>query len=589
MNLERDVVAAMASRRSSRRWRRHDHPRVVPAQDSKPVLKWVCSRPRLVERQVADETNALELLKSVGFTDELLNAPVASLSGGWRMKLSLVVAALMDADILLLDEPTNHLDKKSIEWLVAYLTTTRACCMIVSHDTAFLDAVCTDIIHYESKKLVRYRGNLSEFVAKVPAAAAYYRLEESSTRYAFPAPGRLEGINSTTKAILKLDGATFTWPGRDQPTLVDASCKLTLGSRVVVLGQNGAGKSTLIKLVVGENGPDNGECLWRHHNLRIAYVAQHSFHHIEQHLDRSPCEYLQWRFGKYIDEEQLQTKLVELKRQQAQEDPDREPPRPLPHSFEKIMGRREKGGVVEYEVKWWDRAEKHNLHIDKERLERTGHAEEVLKYDMLVAARAAGLDLINVTVKELQAHLDEFGLPQEYGTYGKVRGLSGGQKVKLVLAAAMWNRPHLLILDEPTNFLDRDSLGALSNAIRDFGGGVVMISHAEEFYKPLCSEQWLVEAGKLTCDGEAEDKKLKIGKKKREAKVKEEVKTTGSINEEVKYQNPKDFWGKNLSKKDIRTWAKKVAKRDYPAMRKLLGVPKGKTMPGMPELGDGLS
>merc|ERR1719498_428718 len=298
--------------------------------------------------------------------------------------------------------------------------------MIVSHDTAFLDAVCTDIIHYESKKLVRYRGNLSEFVAKVPAAAAYYRLEESSTRYAFPAPGRLEGINSTTKAILKLEGATFTWPRRDQPTLVDASCKLTLGSRVVVLGQNGAGKSTLIKLVVGENGPDNGECLWRHHNLRIAYVAQHSFHHIEQHLDRSPCEYLQWRFGKYIDEEQLQTKLVELKRQQAQEDPDREPPRPLPHSFEKIMGRREKGGVVEYEVKWWDRAEKHNL------------------------------------------HLDEVGLPQEYGTYGKVRGLSGGQKVKLVLAAAMWNRPHLLILDEPTNFLDRDSLGALSNAIRDF-------------------------------------------------------------------------------------------------------------------------
>ena len=101
MNLERDVVAAMASSRS--------HTSVVPAQDSKPVLKWVCSRPRLVERQVADETNALELLKSVGFTDELLNAPVASLSGGWRMKLSLVVAALMDADILLLDLSLIHI------------------------------------------------------------------------------------------------------------------------------------------------------------------------------------------------------------------------------------------------------------------------------------------------------------------------------------------------------------------------------------------------------------------------------------------------------------------------------------------------
>ena len=85
--------------------------------------------------------------------------------------------------------------------------------------------------------------------------------------------------------------------------------------------------------------------------------------------------------------------------------------------------------------------------------------------------------------------------------------------------------------------------------IRDFGGGVVMISHAEEFYKPLCSEQWLVEAGKLTCDGEAEDKKLKIGKKKREAKVKEEVKTTGSINEEVKYQTPRTSGARTCRRK----------------------------------------
>jgi len=560
------------------------------ADDAKSVVAWTTSRPALVTRGAAAEGPAVEVLRSVGFSDELLAAPVASLSGGWRMKLSLVVAALMDADILLLDEPTNHLDKKSIEWLVAYLTACRACCMIVSHDTGFLDAVCTDVIHYEDRKLVRYRGNLSEFVAKVPAAAAYYRLEDSDTKFAFPAPGRLEGINTTTKAILKLDTATFTWPGRDAPTLVDASCKLTLASRVCVLGANGAGKSTLIKLVVGENGPDNGECLWRHHNLRIAYVAQHSFHHIEQHLDRSPCEYLQWRFGKYIDEELLQTKLEELKRLQAQEDPNREPPRPLPFTFEKIMGRRETGkGVLEYEVKWWDRAEKQNLYIEKERLERTGHAEQVLKFDMLVASRAAGLDLINVTVSELQAHLDEFGLPREFGTYGRVRGLSGGQKVKLVLAAAMWNRPHLLILDEPTNFLDRDSLGALSNAIRDFGGGVVMISHCEEFYKPLCNEQWMVEAGQLTCSGEATETKLKVGKKKREAKAKVEEKTTGSINEEVKYAVPKDFWGKILSKKDARSYEKKAAKRDYPAMRKILGVPKGKQMPGMPELGDGTS
>jgi ATPase subunit of ABC transporter with duplicated ATPase domains len=73
--------------------------------------------------------------------------------------------------------------------------------------------------------------------------------------------------------------------------------------------------------------------------------------------------------------------------------------------------------------------------------------------------------------------LDGFGLPQEFGTYGKIRGLSGGQKVKLVLAAAFWTVPHLIVLDEPTNFLDREALGALSKGLNDWGGAVIMISH----------------------------------------------------------------------------------------------------------------
>ncbi|KAH8062243.1 ATPase [Aureococcus anophagefferens] len=484
------------------------------------VREWTTKRPELVEARRRGP--AAELLKSVGFSDELLATPVGNLSGGWRMKLSLVVAALMDADILLLDEPTNHLDAKSVEWLQRYLCSCRACCMIV------------------------------------PSAASYYELSESGTKFAFPAPGRLEGIATTTKAIVKLENATFTWPAatpRRSPTARASSRRLAC-----VLGENGAGKSTLIKLLVGENGPDNGECLWRHHNLRIAYAAQHSLHHVEMHLDKSPCEYLQWRFGKFIDQETLNTALEELKRKQAQAT-FAEPVRPLPFTFEKIMGRREGKGGIEYEVKFWDRPERQNLYIEKERLERTGFAEE--------------------------AHLDEFGLPQEFGTYGKVRGLSGGQKVKLVLAAAMWNRPHLLILDEPTNYLDRDSLGALSNAIKDFGGGVVMISHCHEFYAPLCNEEWHVAAGKLAVKGEAADKELKVGKKKRESKSKAVEKTTGSVNEEIKIVVPKDFWGKSLSKKDARSYEKAAKKRDVALMRKILQVPKGKTMPGAPELGDG--
>jgi len=458
--------------------------------------------------------------------------------------------------------------------------------MIVSHDADFMEAVCTDVVHYENKKLVLYRGTFLEFVERVPAARSYADMTQSTTKFAFPAPGRLEGITTSTKAILELENAAFTWPGRETATLNDVSVKVTLGSRVAILGANGAGKSTLVKLVVGETGADNGDCVWRHHNLRIAYVAQHSFHHIEAHLDSSPCEYLQWRFGKYIDNELLMTALEELARKMAL-DEHAEAPRPLPFTFEKIMGRREKAGVLEYEVKFVDRPERQNLHIAKGRLQRTGHAEDVLKYDMLVASRAAGLDLIPCTVSELQAHLDEFGLPAEFGTYGTVKGLSGGQKVKLVLAAAMWNRPHLLILDEPTNYLDRDSLGALANAIRDFGGGVVMISHAKEFYAPLCNETWDVADGACVISGESVDKELKVGKKKREAKSKEKEKQTGSTNEEVKYTVPKDFWGKILSKKDARAYEKCAKKRDVAGMRKIAGIPKGKHMPGHPELGDG--
>ena len=86
-----------------------------------------------------------------------------------------------------------------------------------------------------------------------------------------------------------------------------------------------------------------------------------------------------------------------------------------------------------------------------------------------------------------------------------MRGLSGGQKVKVVLGAAMWNNPHMLVLDEPTNYLDRDSLGALSEAIKSFGGGVIMITHNQEFSNAICSETWTVENGRMTPTGQVRD------------------------------------------------------------------------------------
>lgn len=124
----------------------------------------------------------------------------------------------------------------------------------------------TDIIHYETKKLVYYPGNLSTFVEKHPEAKSYYTLAATSVKFAFPPPGSLMGVRSNTRAILKMTNCTYTYPGRSTPSLHNVSCAMSLSryasfpsdlwqssddcySRVGIIGPNGAGKSTLVKLL----------------------------------------------------------------------------------------------------------------------------------------------------------------------------------------------------------------------------------------------------------------------------------------------------------------------------------------------------
>lgn len=168
-----------------------------------------------------------EQLTGVGFSDELKARSVGALSGGWKMKLALSRAILMKADIFLLDEPTNHLDVANVKWLMDYLCSmTSISSMIVSHDSNFLETVCTHIIHYENRKLKCYRGNLTEFVKQVPEAASYYSLEASTITWKFPEPGFLEGVKTKDKAILKMTGMTFTYPGADKPQLTDVNVQV---------------------------------------------------------------------------------------------------------------------------------------------------------------------------------------------------------------------------------------------------------------------------------------------------------------------------------------------------------------------------
>lgn len=131
-----------------------------------------------------------------------------------------------------------------------------------------------------------------------------------------------------------------------------------------------------------------------------------------------------------------------------------------------------------------------------------GFAKLVQEFDDHESSRE-GLGYRVLEPKVISKHFEDVGLDPEIANHNSISGLSGGQKVKVVLAGAMWNNPHLLVLDEPTNFLDRDSLGGLAVAIRDYKGGVVMISHNEEFVGALCPEQWHVADGRMTHKGNA--------------------------------------------------------------------------------------
>merc|ERR1719252_278479 len=233
----------------------------------------------------------IDMMTSVGFSEQLMWGPVGSLSGGWRMRLALSRAMLKEPEQLLLDEPTNHVDVHGVAWLTKYvqeLSDKQISSMIVSHDSVFLDNVAQDMVHYEkNRKLKVYKGNLSEFVKLVPEAAAYYQLESENVAFTFPDPGMLEGVTSRTKALMKMVDCSFCYPTREVNTLNNISVQVSMASRVAVIGVNGAGKSTMIKLIVGEIEPNEGEGqakIVRHPNMRLAYVAQHAFHHIEHHL-----------------------------------------------------------------------------------------------------------------------------------------------------------------------------------------------------------------------------------------------------------------------------------------------------------------
>ena len=392
-------------------------------------------------------SRAETLLTGLGFAQDQMQQPVASFSGGWRMRLNLAQALMCPSDLLLLDEPTNHLDLDAILWLEDWLKRYAGTLIIISHDRDFLDGVVGVIAHLDDRKLKRYGGNYSQFeiqrainlsltqAAFVKQSRERDHLQSFIDRFKAKA-SKAKQAQSRMKMLAKMEelapihaAASFQFEFReperapnpllvledveagyrtedgDKAILDQINLNLQVGQRIGLLGVNGAGKSTLIKTIAGELAPLSGDAHWGK-GLVIGYFAQHQVEMLRH--DQSPL----WHLAKIAP---------------------------------------------------------------------------------------------NVREQELRNFLGGFNFP---GTMvsSPIAPFSGGEKARLALALIVWQRPNLLLLDEPTNHLDLETREALTVALAQFEGTLVLVSHDRHLLRATTEEFLIVaDASLKPFDGDLDD------------------------------------------------------------------------------------
>jgi elongation factor 3 len=488
-----------------------------------------------------DLTNdvAKETLAGIGFDVNELGNPVSELSVGLRMRLTVAISMLKHADLVLLDEPTNHLDAESVEWLGNYIKSiSGSSIMVISHEPKFLDRICTHIMAYVDKKLeytvgdfqafaaakgltkeqidAMLSGNLSFDTKKKQDEEEGENQEDAPKmdapvsappKLSFPIPGSMEGVKSGSRAVLESKKISFRWSADKEYLVKDCSVKLSLNARVAICGRNGCGKSTLMTLLCSEMSPSEnkdgslGE-VSRHCNLRMAYLKQDHLKALGPFFETTSFNYISQRFKDGFDGD-LQKRLIEP---ENEEEAERRSFLAKEHGkygneVEDLVSRTKIGSQLAYEVKWNTLDDpKQNTVETISKLKSMGLEKVVIACDERIAAKAAGLDQRPLTRREIVRHCEAFGIDEEMCCNQQIKGFSSGQKVRLSLAAMFWTKPHLIALDEPTNYLDVETVEALAKALKTFRGGIVMIEPKADFVEKICNEKWHLEDGVITVE-----------------------------------------------------------------------------------------
>lgn len=394
---------------------------------------------------------AQSLLMGLGFRTEQLDAPVNSFSGGWRMRLQLARALMCPAELMLLDEPTNHLDLDALVWLEAWLQRYDGTLIIISHDREFLDAITKVTLHLDEGKLVRYGGNYTSFESQraermVLQQAAFERQQEKVAHL----QKFIDRFKAKASKAKQAQSRVKALERMEKLAPVLASADFNFEFREPVSLPNPM-------LMFDE--------------LSAGYRTEDGDKIIVRGVDRSVLA--GQRIGILGANGQGKSTLVKtIARAQA----------PMGGKLTEGKG---------LSIGYFAQQELDVLRLDEGPLEH-----------MVRLARDVGPP---GREQELRDFLGQFRFTGDMVNQ-QVGSLSGGEKARLVLAMLVWQRPNLLLLDEPTNHLDLNTREALSMALNEFEGTVMLVSHDRALLREVCDEFWLVADGVVKpFDGDLDD------------------------------------------------------------------------------------
>ncbi|MCA0249518.1 MAG: ATP-binding cassette domain-containing protein, partial [Proteobacteria bacterium] len=390
-------------------------------------------------------SRAASILNGLGFDNEAQSRPCGEFSGGWRMRVALAGTLFSDPDLLILDEPSNHLDIEAMMWLTEHLRKFRNTLLMVSHDRDLLNDVCDHIVHIDQQKLVAYTGNY-DFFERTRAE----RLANDAAQQA-----KIAAQRKHMQAFVDRFRAKATKARQAQ-------------SRMKMIEKLGPVASVPIEERIAFNFPSPD-------------------------ILASPIETLDGVTVGYPDGPPILRNLdlrIDMDDRIA------------------LLGQNGNGKSTFIRV-LSDRLQPREGRIKRTPKLRVGYfsqdQEESLDYE------ATPFDHMNRALgpgsgeAKVRAQLGRFGFSRDRANL-KVGVLSGGEKTRLLLALATRTAPHMLLLDEPTNHLDMDARASLVDAINDFEGAVVLVSHDTHLVKMVADQLWVVaNGGVVPFDGDIDD------------------------------------------------------------------------------------